>query len=1425
MLRFLVFIGFALFLSVPSSKYSYSTRTTIPLGVLSEIDYHLYNESGKPIMNPHIVCFWLLSNSTRVCSFYDYFNQAYLANILTFCYLDLVFVEIDGQLFDQFRISAFSPLTALEELQFSMGITTGANVGNDLTMGSETLVVASSSTSHVFLFKDMRGSWQLSQLLSPFDGTTNSRFGSSVSVGSIWLAVGAPAHSASFANQGAVFLYTITMDRWAYRATLVSPDPEADALFGSSVSLCSNSLLVGSPGRSGVGSSASGSVDVFLFSSGSWARRDEILPPAEANDLQFGLACALWDDTAAVSAADGSVHVFTYASGAWHDEREFSSGAEQACPLALEGNTLAIGSPATDTVSVLTRASGGSWASASELVIDGPEDTSFGSALDLAFPILVVGAPLYSVTGSSKGSVFSFLSRPGSGSWDLVNHVKGTTAVASLGMAVATNGMRCASQGIFQDTGEAYVLSISSDSSPPISAYATLSGPDMLGVHDIAISFLDADGVAIAAELSVLATFSDSADALVELEAGGGNTYTFSSSLPSDISEAPLRLVVSDLPTGNYWLGNLPLEVGEYRLPTTSLVASASSFAVVGASVEVTITLAGVAASDVYPIAVIQDGGAVPIATTHSSNGYTLTLPSPTSGTTSILTLYRCTDQDGNELSASVAFDHGEPTAIYVFPNAMSSSTFRVFFGILNGNAAPFKKGSAVSVFAAEDTYTAAYDGDNGWYYFDAAATLGEREFVASITSDAGPIEIPFSTYFSYTESLGTLEVGDALEGSARLLDANGSPVTDGRRLDVSFGARGRIAGIYTPPTPRKSFATAYMLTNNEIPTPSWISLSCGYLKTDGGASTLGVSGTNPMLSAGAQLLGFHWLDTQKLAIEHNSLLLTFIDSISDLEFREIRPSLRGQIFELSADPAGAFGVYSGLYPLEFLSDSVGATGDLRNPTSMVIEEAVCATNTITLDVEDAIETEYTGLYALAQGSDFLVISQGTASTTTTDATAATPFALVLQESTTTGLITEDTGFFLYPYGEELLLAVFLPENDLWTFDSTASPMTVSHSDYGTFELAELPGETARIDSLRIIGAEVPISSPKYGHMLAAPTVDGAVPVIDMTVTAGVLLTSYATFTVVHEADHSMITSGAFSLAFEGGVGFVWREDCEENAWFVPVVQSHRYNTYLPRFTTDDYMMITEAGALTTTDSFTELRFVEFGQGRYKKLRGDGLNLHVINEKSYQHMRTLLNNILPDASVTGTPDIVFDPNPALYDLVTAEFIDCGVASADEYGCITFRSNYIAFDASIDAFLDAGGNLLVSHDVCTGPPYCTAKARDYLGIVTYGLTAPSSEYSTSYVGSMDSPIAYMLEDPYDPYPISTNHSPGVTLSGVEVITVLPSGNPYAWVKETNGVRVAFTNTGHHATTVYRERVTEEDEMVSRAMVLWVLDLIE
>jgi len=190
-----------------------------------------------------------------------------------------------------------------------------------------------SGSAYVFRFDGLR--WIQTGKLVASDGAADDGFGYAVAIDGDVIVVGSPRHDVTGADSGAAYVFERSGDAWVERGRLTASDGGAGDLFGYSVSVSGESVLVGAFKHDST-DIETGAVYVFNRQSGAWVQRQMLTASdAEAGDW-FGVSVSLRDDVAVVGASldngqagtySGSVYVFEFDGFEWVETSRLTPSA------------------------------------------------------------------------------------------------------------------------------------------------------------------------------------------------------------------------------------------------------------------------------------------------------------------------------------------------------------------------------------------------------------------------------------------------------------------------------------------------------------------------------------------------------------------------------------------------------------------------------------------------------------------------------------------------------------------------------------------------------------------------------------------------------------------------------------------------------------------------------------------------------------------------------------------------------------------------------------------------------------------------------------------------------------------------------------------------------------------------------------------
>ncbi|MEW8628036.1 MAG: cadherin-like beta sandwich domain-containing protein [Candidatus Thiodiazotropha sp.] len=173
----------------------------------------------------------------------------------------------------------------------------------------------------VYVFSRSNNLWTRQALLKASNSDSQDKFGTYVAISGNTLAVGAPGEASSahgtesdntHYHAGAVYIFTRNEEQWNQQARLKASNANTFDLFGSSLAISGDMLVVGAPGEDSAANSGetddsaaeAGAAYLFTRSDGIWSQQTFLKASNAEADDQFGDAVALSNQTLVVTAPD-----------------------------------------------------------------------------------------------------------------------------------------------------------------------------------------------------------------------------------------------------------------------------------------------------------------------------------------------------------------------------------------------------------------------------------------------------------------------------------------------------------------------------------------------------------------------------------------------------------------------------------------------------------------------------------------------------------------------------------------------------------------------------------------------------------------------------------------------------------------------------------------------------------------------------------------------------------------------------------------------------------------------------------------------------------------------------------------------------------------------------------------------------------------
>ncbi len=371
--------------------------------------------------------------------------------------------------------------SSLDRLGYSVAISRDTIVAGSI-MDS---IGPSSEQGSATVFTRSANVWAEQATLIALDGASQDAFGVSVAIDGDTIAVGAYKDATGETLlQGSVYIFVRNGDQWTQQAKLVATGGDENDVFGYSVALDGNTLVVGAPGRD-TELAAYGAAYVFVRTGNTWTQQAMLQHAVGWTSDNYGLAVAIDGETLVVSTGrhdvgtkqnQGAAWVYTRSGGTWTERAKLTASDaasfdEFGCSVDIDGDTIVVGSFAPigandyQGAAYIFQRSGGLWREETKLTIaEGAVNDRFGFSVALEGDTAVVGAIGDDVGNHQNQGTISIFKRSGNG-WSL--HAKRTVSDGDLfdnvGYCVGISGddIAAGTPGDNLSQGSVYVFSAS----------------------------------------------------------------------------------------------------------------------------------------------------------------------------------------------------------------------------------------------------------------------------------------------------------------------------------------------------------------------------------------------------------------------------------------------------------------------------------------------------------------------------------------------------------------------------------------------------------------------------------------------------------------------------------------------------------------------------------------------------------------------------------------------------------------------------------------------------------------------------------------------------------------------------------------------------------------------------------------------------
>ncbi len=244
-------------------------------------------------------------------------------------------------------------------------------------------------TGAVYVYVRVKGAWIQQAYLKASHPGLSDNFGSSLALSGDTLVVGAAGDDSGSAgvggdpadnslwNAGAVTVFVRSGETWSQQAYLKPLDPEAGRLFGRSVAIDGERIVVGAPYDVVLQPGLPGAAYVFARRGTTWSEEVRLTASNASNSDEFGQSVGISGQTVVVGAPDersaavgvdgdqgdtgaplsGAAYVFALRGGVWSQQayvKAINTDSQDAFgrAVAISGETLVVGAQHEDSQAV-----------------------------------------------------------------------------------------------------------------------------------------------------------------------------------------------------------------------------------------------------------------------------------------------------------------------------------------------------------------------------------------------------------------------------------------------------------------------------------------------------------------------------------------------------------------------------------------------------------------------------------------------------------------------------------------------------------------------------------------------------------------------------------------------------------------------------------------------------------------------------------------------------------------------------------------------------------------------------------------------------------------------------------------------------------------------------------------------------------------
>ena len=327
----------------------------------------------------------------------------------------------------------------------------------------------------VYIFEKISGTWTEVAKLTASDGAAGDNFGRTISISGDKAIVGSPFHDDNGSDSGSAYIFEKISGTWTQQAKLASPDASFGDVFGISVSISGEKVIVGATGEGSCG--PTGAAYIFEKISGTWTHQAKLQPTTCSFFTFWGAAVSISGDKVILAGFKLPIHIYEKVSGTWTEVAKLTASDlvtqnSFGEDISISGDKVIVGNAQSNSgfgSAYIFEKPVGDWVDATEdakLTVSDGDPNVFGNGVSISGEKVILGAVGDDDNGSESGAAYIF--EKVSGTWEEVGKLTASDGAAGdfFGFAVSLSGDLAIvgarhddDNGL--DSGSAYIFDVS----------------------------------------------------------------------------------------------------------------------------------------------------------------------------------------------------------------------------------------------------------------------------------------------------------------------------------------------------------------------------------------------------------------------------------------------------------------------------------------------------------------------------------------------------------------------------------------------------------------------------------------------------------------------------------------------------------------------------------------------------------------------------------------------------------------------------------------------------------------------------------------------------------------------------------------------------------------------------------------------------